>query len=130
MMLTDSEQRLRHTDGIYVPKNTVEQLGLLEETFRIVKRAETSDRKIRAAVKSQILPKLKGAASYQAALEKGVITKEEQADLTRAEELRVQAIQVDDFSQEEYLHHTSTGALRKLQEKEKSARPELAGTVA
>jgi acyl-CoA dehydrogenase len=121
LILTDSEQRLRHTDGIYVPKNTVEQLGLLEETFRVVKRAEVADRKVRTAVKSKILPKLKGAAAVQAALEKGIITQEEAADLARAEELRAQAIQVDDFSQDEYLHHSSPGVLHHAQ----PARPKL-----
>jgi acyl-CoA dehydrogenase len=126
LILTDSEQRLRHTEGIYIPKNTIEQLGLLEETFHVVKRAEAADRKIRAAVKAQTLPKVKGAAAYQAALEKGVITSAEHADLTRADELRVQTIQVDDFSQEEYLHHSSTGALRKVREAEEKARPAVA----
>jgi acyl-CoA dehydrogenase len=111
LILTDSEQRLRHTAGIYIPPNTSEHLGLLEETFRVVKRAEAADRKVRAAIKEKTLPKLKGAPAYQAALEKNVITKEEHADLVRAEELRTQAIQVDDFSQEEYLHHSSPGAL-------------------
>jgi acyl-CoA dehydrogenase len=127
LILTDSEQRLRHTDGIYVPKNTVEQLGLLEETFRVVKRAEAADRKVRAAVKAKTLPKLKGAAAYQAALEKGVITSAEASDLALAEELRTKAIQVDDFSQEEYLHHASKGALEHVAEE---SRPKLVGTVA
>jgi acyl-CoA dehydrogenase len=127
LILTDSEQRLRHTDGIYVPKNTVEQLGLLEETFRVVKRAENADRKVRAAVKAKTLPKLKGAAAYQAALEKGVITAAEASDLALAEELRGKAIQVDDFSQEEYLRHASQGALEHVTEE---SRPKLVGTVA
>jgi acyl-CoA dehydrogenase len=108
LILSDSEQRLRHTDGIYMPANSTEQLGLLEEAFRVVKRAETVDRKVRAAIKSKVLPKAKGAALYSSALEKGVITTEEHALLARAEELRAAAIQVDDFSQEEYLSHGRT----------------------
>lgn len=127
LILTDSEQRLRHTDGIYVPKNAVEQLGLLEETFRVVKRAEAADRKVRAAVKARTLPKLKGAAAYQAALEKNVIAAAEAKDLALAEELRGKAIQVDDFSQEEYLHHASQGALERVAEE---SRPKLVETVA
>ncbi|HEX7150754.1 MAG TPA: acyl-CoA dehydrogenase [Thermoanaerobaculia bacterium] len=105
LILSDSEQRRRHTDGIYIPSNTNEQLGLLELTFSTVKRAEEADRKIRAAVKKKVLPKLKGPASYQAAMEKDVITTTEHADLLKADELRAEAIQVDDFSQEEYLTH-------------------------
>ncbi len=112
LILEDSEQRLRHTDGIYVPNNTIEQLGLLEEAFRVVKRAEVIDRKVRAEVKKKTLPKAKGRALYDSALEKGVITNDEHAVLVRAEELRTAAIQVDDFSQEEYLEHSKPGVLR------------------
>lgn len=105
MILSDSEQRLRHTEGIFVPKNTTEQLGRLEETFKVVKRAEGAEKKIKKAIREKILPKAKGPAALQAALDKGVITKEEFADLTQADELRFIAVQVDDFSQEEYLGH-------------------------
>ncbi len=103
LILTDSPQRLRHTDGIYVPNNTTEQLGLLEEAFRVVKRAEVVDKKVREAVKTKVLAKAKGAALYADALAKSVITAEEHLLLARADELRTAAIQVDDFSQAEYL---------------------------
>jgi acyl-CoA dehydrogenase len=112
LILTDSPQRLRHTDGIYMPDNTIEHLGLLEETFRVVKRAEAVDKKVRAAVKSKAIPKAKGRALYDSAREKGVITSDEHALLARAEELRAAAIAVDDFSQEEYLTHSAPGVLR------------------
>ncbi|MFL6246467.1 MAG: acyl-CoA dehydrogenase [Thermoanaerobaculia bacterium] len=112
LILTDSEQRLRHTAGIYMPDNTIEHLGLLEETFRVVKRAEAVDKKVRAAVKSKAIPKAKGGALYDSARDKGVITNDEYALLARAEELRAAAIAVDDFSQEEYLTHGAAGVLR------------------
>jgi len=114
MILEDSEQRLRHTDGIYVPNNDVEQLGLLEEAFRVVKAAEVVDRKVRAAVKAKTLAKAKGRALYDAALEKGVITSDEHAVLLRSETLRTNAIQVDDFSQDEYLSRSAPGILREV----------------
>ena len=107
LVLTDSEQRLRHTEGIYMPKGTTEHLGFLEETFRVIKRAEVVDRKVRAAVKAKTLAKAKGRALYDAALAASVITAEEHALLLRSEEMRNEAIQVDDFSQEEYLNHSS-----------------------
>ncbi len=116
LILTDSEQRLRHTEGIYMPPNDIEQLGLLEEAFRVVKRAEEIDRRVRAAVKSKSLPKMKGYALYDAALEKGIITSDEHAVLVRSEELRTAAIQVDDFSQEEYLSHGARGRGALLEE--------------
>ena len=117
LILTDSEQRLRHTEGIYMPNNTTEQLGRLEATFKIVKRAEAAEKKIKKAVHTKILPKTKGPAGLQAALDKNVITKAEFDDLTMAEEMRLQAIQVDDFSQEEYLGHKSHGVVHLVHSK-------------
>jgi acyl-CoA dehydrogenase len=110
VILSDSDVRLRHTEGIYMPKGSDEQLGRLEETFKIVKRAEAAEKKVKQAVRSKIIAKLKGGAASQAALEKNVITKDEFNDLQRADELRFAAIQVDDFSQEEYTGHKSHGA--------------------
>jgi acyl-CoA dehydrogenase len=114
LILTDSEQRRRHTEGIYMPDNTIEHLGLLEEAFRVVKRAEVVDKKVRAAVKAQTIPRAKGAELYESALAKGVITSDEHALLARSEELRAAAIAVDDFSQEEYLAHSAPGVLGEL----------------
>ena len=112
VILNGGELRLRHTEGIYIPKNTTEQIGLLEETFNVVKRAENADRKIRAAIKSKAMPKVKGPDAAKAALEKNVINKSEFDDLVKADELRYKAIQVDDFSQEEYTGHKSHGVVR------------------
>ncbi len=112
MILADSDVRIRHTDGIFVPKNNVEQLGMLEEAFKVVKRAETIERKMRQAVKDRLVPKAKGRALIEACVGKGVISKEEYQDVVRAEELRNEAIQVDSFSQEEYLGHASKGTAK------------------
>ncbi len=114
LILSDSPQRLRHTDGIYMPDNTLEHLGLLEETFRVVKRAEVVDKKVRAAVKAQTIPRAKGVALYDSAMAKGVISSDEHALLARSEEMRAAAIAVDDFSQEEYLTHSAPGVLREV----------------
>jgi len=109
LIMADSEQRLRHTEGIYVPPNQVEQLGLLEEAFRVVKRAEEIDKKVRAAVKVKTIPKSKGRELYDSALGKSIITSDEHGVLLRSEELRAAAIQVDDFSEDEYLTHSARG---------------------
>jgi len=109
LILSDSEQRRRHTEGIYMPPNNIEQLGLLEEAFRVIKEAEEIDRRVRAAVKAKSIPKAKGRALYDAALAKGIIAGGEYDVLLRSEELRTAAIQVDDFSQEEYLTHSARG---------------------
>ncbi|HEV7764463.1 MAG TPA: acyl-CoA dehydrogenase domain-containing protein, partial [Thermoanaerobaculia bacterium] len=116
LILTDSEQRLRHTEGIYMPPNDIEQLGLLEEAFRVVKRAEEIDRRVRAAVKAKSIPKAKGRALYDAALAAAVINADEYDVLLRSDELRTAAIQVDDFSQEEYVEHSARGRGALLEE--------------
>lgn len=111
MILNDSDVRVRHTEGVFIPANTDEQFGLLEATFKVVKRAEAAEKKVRNAIKDKLLPKVKGAQSYQAALDKGIINKDEFMDLSRADEMRLATIQVDDFSQEDYLGHKSTGSV-------------------
>lgn len=109
LILEDSDLRVRHTDGVFIPANSNDQLRLLEDTFKLVKRAEKSEKKVRKAIKDKKIPRLKGPAAFEAALEKNVITKDEHADLIKAEEMRYAAIQVDDFSQNEYLLRSSAG---------------------
>jgi acyl-CoA dehydrogenase len=111
LILRDSEQRARLTEGIYVPKDTTQALGRLENAFKVIKAAEAIDRKVRKAVADKTLPKQKGAGLYVSAMEKGIITKDEFAQLQKAEELRSDAIQVDDFSQAEYMSHGGRGSV-------------------
>ncbi len=113
MILADTEQRIRHTEGVYVPKNTTEQLGMLEHTFKIVKQAEAVERKMRKAVKDKAIPKARGKALIESAEAKGIITKDEVKLLGQADLLRTEAIQVDSFSQDEYVNHKSHGNARK-----------------
>ena len=118
LILEDSIQRVRHTDGVYMPDNVTEKLGLLEETFRIVKAAEAIEQNLRAAVKRKAIPYAKGTALYDSALEKGLIIRDEHALLMRADALRAAAIAVDHFSQEEYLTHSAPGLLRQVSDRE------------
>jgi acyl-CoA dehydrogenase len=105
-LLQPGEQRDRFTHGIYIPKNKQEALGRLENALTLVKKAESVDKKIRAAVKSGNLPKIKGPALVEEARKKAVITEEEYLVLGQAEEARLDAIQVDDFSEAEYKANT------------------------
>lgn len=102
LMMTDSEQRNRFTEGVYVPKDTHQAMGRLEHAFHIIKKSEETDRKIRKAIRDKRMAKVKGPQRIDEALAKGVITVEEKANLQKAEELRWDAIQVDDFSETEY----------------------------
>lgn len=108
LVLSDSEQRDRLTDGIYIPKDPTQALGRYEEAFKVVKRAENAEKKIRTAIRQGLMPKSKGKEAIELAFGKKIITQDEMADLQRAELVRYDAIQVDDFSQEEYLSRGQT----------------------
>lgn len=107
LILSDTDQRQRLTEGIFVPNDPNQQLARLERAFHAVKQAEGIEEKIRVAIKAKKMPRIKGPKAISAALEAGVITKAESEALAQAEILRLDAIQVDDFSQEEYLTHSS-----------------------
>ena len=99
----DSEQRNRMTEGIYYPTRDGEALKRLEVAFKTIKSAESIELKIRQALKSKKIPKAKGMKLVEEALKANIITQVEAGTLKKAEELRFDAITVDDFSQEEYL---------------------------
>ncbi len=109
LILTDSEQRDRLTDGIFLPKDPNSGVGRYEHAFKIVKRAENAESKIRSAIKEGKMPKKKGQEAIQMAFDKNIINRDEMADLIQAEEVRLNAIQVDDFSQEEYMSRGGGG---------------------
>jgi acyl-CoA dehydrogenase len=97
------EQRDRICEGVYIPKDAAkEQIARLEAALLAVKAAKDTDRKVKQAVRSKQLPKIKGAALYQEALKKGVITQAEFESIDRAEKMRWDAIQVDEFTLDEY----------------------------
>ncbi len=116
LMMTDSEQRDRITAGIYLPKSPLEAVGRVEHAFKIIKKAEASDHKMRVAVKEKRLPKVKGQKLIDEALAKGVISQEEKLNLQKAEEARWDAIQVDDYSQSEYHSREAGSSPRPLNE--------------
>ncbi len=103
MIQEDGDQRDRMTDGIYLPTNPKEGLAIIDQAFKAVKQAEKIEKKVRQAVREKVLPKIKSDKIYDEALSKNVITKSEYDQLKKAADLRWNAIQVDDFSQKEYL---------------------------
>ncbi len=103
LIQTDGEQRDRMTEGLFYPKRDGEALKRLEVAFKAIKAAEETEKKIRKAVKEKKLPKARIPQLVEEALKQGIITQVEAMNLKRSEELRLDAITVDDFSQEEYL---------------------------
>ncbi len=127
-VMNNIDLRARHTEGIHVPRERSQQLGLLEEAFTSVKFAEAIERKVRAAVKSKAIPKLRGDAAAKAALEKNIITQAEYEELAKADRLRWEAIQVDDYSQQEYVQHNGYGPDHSAHQVEIAKLPPIPGT--
>lgn len=111
----DTPQRDRLTEGIYLPEdNANEAVTRLDQAFKAVKMADDIERKVRKAVRSKAIPKIKGDKVYDEALKANVINQKEYDQIKKAAELRWDAIQVDDFSQQEYVNHTGgLGTFRK-----------------
>lgn len=99
---TPGEQRSRLTEGVFVSTNSNDHFHKLEKALVTVKAAETTDRKIKHAVRSKKLPRIKGAQLYDEALKQNVITKQEFDTLALAEKVRWEMIQVDEFTLEDY----------------------------
>lgn len=99
----DGEQRNRLTEGIYLPKDPNQAAAKLENAFKLVKQSEGIESKIRKAIKNKTLPKKQIPQLLDLAVEKSVITKDEFSVVKRAVEARLDAIQVDDFTQDQYL---------------------------
>ncbi len=103
LMLNNEGVRDRLSKGIYLPKDPKESLGRLEKAYASIKKAEAIEKKLRRAIKKKELPKKRISLIMDQAVEKGIISKEELSVIRESEELRNDAIQVDDFSQEEYV---------------------------
>lgn len=101
-LLYSEEHRKKLTNGVYRPKDLNEQLARLEHAYQMIRQAEAVEKKIRKAVREKLLNK-KSRTLNDDALKAGVITSQEHGLMAEAERLRLDAIQVDDFSQEEYL---------------------------
>ena len=102
-VMDNREQRERLTDGIFVPQDADDAWGRYEVAFKAVKEAEAVDRKIRNAIRRKKMPKTKGKKRVEVAFEHKVISQEERDLMFKTEELRWQAIQVDEFSEDEYV---------------------------
>jgi acyl-CoA dehydrogenase len=91
------------TEGVYIPTKPSEQLARLENAMKLVHQAEKVEKKIGKARREKLLPKIKGEALLEAAREKNVISQDEYQLMRKTAEARWDAIQVDDFSQSEYV---------------------------
>lgn len=103
LILTDSEQRDRLTEGVFIPSDINEAFGRQEHAFKTVIKAEAAERKIRKAVRDKVLPKMKIHMLIDQAVQKNIINDAERKLIIESTTVRMNAIQVDDFTQEEYM---------------------------
>jgi acyl-CoA dehydrogenase len=91
--------RDRLTAGMYVPKGD-DATGILEAAFLAAVACEPIDKKLREAVRRDLIVPRAGVDPASIARDKGIITPEEYAQWQRAEALRKNVIKVDDFPQD------------------------------
>lgn len=113
-MISDTPTRERMIEGMYLPKNPEEQVGRLQHAFKIVSQADAAEKKIRKAVKDGVLPKKKMHLLIEDALAKSVITAADKEVLLKSELVRFDAVQVDDFNEEQYHSSTTESSLMGL----------------
>jgi acyl-CoA dehydrogenase len=101
-LLYNEEQRERLTHGMYIPTDIHQALGRLEKAYKTIRQAEAVDKKVRAAIHKKLLKK-KSKTLLEDAVSANIITREECNLMAEAERLRLDAIQVDDFSENEYV---------------------------
>lgn len=105
LIQTPGAQRSRMIEGVFLSKDpSKDQPARMEEALLAVKAAEDVERKVKKAVREKKIAKAKGAALYADALAKGVISQAEFDMLSHSEKLRWNAIQVDEFTLEQYSH--------------------------
>ncbi|MEB3294309.1 MAG: acyl-CoA dehydrogenase, partial [Synechococcales bacterium] len=105
LLQTPGAVRDRLTQGIYLPTHPEESLGRLEQAHQAVWQAESTWKRLKAAIKAQQIPAGSPQQVIQAALAAGLLTQEAAQQLQMAEKLRIAAIQVDAFTLEEYQHN-------------------------
>lgn len=118
-----SELRDRLTDGIYIPKETSQALGRYEHALELLEQAGPVYEKIYVATKKKELPKTQPRFVIDQARGKGIISEEEAKLIRKAEDARVDVVQVDEFTLEEYQNQTpSTPKFEDSAEAEEIAR--------
>lgn len=99
---TDLALRDRLTDGIYIPTKRDQAVARYDHAMAVTLKAEAAERKIRQAVKAGQLPRKKVHMLVDEAHQKSIISQDEFNTLKEADAVRLDAIMVDDFSDEQY----------------------------
>ncbi|MFY9345442.1 MAG: acyl-CoA dehydrogenase domain-containing protein, partial [Planctomycetota bacterium] len=112
-MLQPGEVRDRLTTAIYHDPDPNSGLGRLEHALAACTAAEPVLKKLKGAVRAGRLPKARPEQVLDQAVEQGLISDAERDLVQSAEEAREEAVAVDSFGLDEYLHsalRTDVGA--------------------
>jgi acyl-CoA dehydrogenase len=101
-MMKEGGIRDRLTQGIYLPKERDQAVGRLDYAFSVSLRAEAAEKKIKKAIRDKALPKQKTNTLIDEAASKNIITPDEAKLLKEADQVRYDAILVDDYNEEQY----------------------------
>jgi acyl-CoA dehydrogenase len=100
LLIAPSATRDRLVADSYVPQDEEDPVGALELALIAAVDAEAIEARVRAAHKAGQLDARGMPAQIAQAIERGLISREEQALLVRREALRQKVIRVDDFPQD------------------------------
>jgi acyl-CoA dehydrogenase len=102
VLLDGGETRVRLTADMFVPGNDDPALGRLERALHLTLAAEPLRKKLRDAQKSRILPRDPENEVLDEAVAKNVLTNAERDRVLEAWTARDDAIQVDEYPQDEF----------------------------
>ena len=90
------------TEGIFISKDKNDNLGRIENALMLHEKSQSAFDKIKTAIKAQTLPRKHAQDLIEMAFEKSVITSEEKNLMQEAAAAVLDAMQVDEYSLEEY----------------------------
>ena len=97
LLLDACPTRERLTSNVFVLRHESDPVGRLELAMQAAPAGEATEAKIRSAMKAGVIAGLTEQARIAAAVEKGIISTGEAAQLRQFSELRRGCIMVDDF---------------------------------
>lgn len=102
---SDGPQFRRLCEGLFLPQDESRGLGRLLRAFRLVSAAQPVQDKLTLLQRAKKLPRGPGEAIAQHAVDKGLISPAEATLVTQAATARLEAIEVDVFTPEQFLNN-------------------------
>ena len=103
LLQQDPEFRDFFTNAVFMPSGNKDGIAKLNTTYKKIIKADVALKKIRKAVKKRVLPKKNVMTILDDAVKQDIVTSTEAKDIKAAEKARLDAIQVDAFTNDDYL---------------------------